>query len=176
MTRYWTNQTLEGWEKARELGYLIGSLDFIWEELLEDYYWMMRQMKKRIINYSGEFPIWLWTEKPDLRKSGHFIAGTPAVSLEVEIPSEGVLLSDFDAWHCVLNNSFLALDEVEWEAFYRNELNISKGKSWERIFDLELLRGSSWWNSEPYLQGVSGRIEISQVRKVRRFIARGRAI
>ncbi|KWX73525.1 DUF3841 domain-containing protein [Paenibacillus jilunlii] len=176
MARYWTNQTIEAWKKAQDIGYLVGNSDFIWGEMLRDYHWMMSQMKKRIPNYLGEFPIWLWTEKPDLRRSGHFNGGTHAVSLEVEIPSEQVLLSDFDAWHCVLNDSFLALDEAEWEAFYRNELKMSKEESWERIFNLELLRESPWWNSEPHLQGVSGKIKISHVCNVREFIARGMKI
>ncbi|GAB6991809.1 DUF3841 domain-containing protein [Paenibacillus pini] len=173
MNRYWTNQTIEAWEQARENGYLIGNSDFIWEEIRKEYHWMMRQMKKRMTQYSGEFPIWLWTEKPDLRRVGHFNGGTHAVSLEIEIPNEQVLLSDFDAWHCVLNDSFLALDEMEWEAFYRKELKMSKEESWERIFHFELLRESSWWASKPHLQGVSGKVDISHVRKVRQFIARG---
>ncbi|MGF7050173.1 hypothetical protein J2T13_004698 [Paenibacillus sp. DS2015] len=153
---------------------MVGNPDFIWAEILEDYHWMIKQMKKHLSHYPDEYPIWLWTEKPDLRRSGHFYGGTHAVSLEVEILSLQVLLSDFDAWHSVLNDSFLALDEVEWDTFYRNELSMSKEESWERIFDLGLLKGSPWWNdSEQHLQGVSGKIEISHVRKVREFIARG---
>ncbi|MGO4548882.1 DUF3841 domain-containing protein [Paenibacillus sp. 2TAB23] len=85
MTRYWTNQTIEAWEKAIKVGYLVGNPDFVWAEMLENYHWMMEHMKKRLSYYSGEYPIWLWTEKPDLRRSGDFNGGTRAVSLEVEI-------------------------------------------------------------------------------------------
>lgn len=173
MTRYWTNQTIEAREQAQREGYLIGNIKYVWDEMLDNYRWMMKQMKKRLPNYSGGYPIWLWTEKPDLRKSGHFEKGTHAVCLEVEISSEHTLLSDFDAWHCILNDSFLAIDELEWDAFHSGELTMAKKKSWERIFDLELLRKSNWWNdSEPHIQGVTGSIEISQVCKVREFIAK----
>lgn len=173
MKRYWTNQTVEAWEHALKHGYLVGSAEFVWDEMLQDYHWMMHQMKKRLSNYSGDYPIWLWTEKPDLRRGGHFEKGTHAVSLEVELPVEHVLLSDFDAWHCVLNDSFLALDDEEWDRFYSGELAMTKEESWERIFELSLLRHSPWWNNEQHLQGVTGRIDISHVRRVRTFVARG---
>ncbi len=58
MNRYWTNQTIEAWEHARKVGYLVGNPEFIWEEMLRDYRWMMTQMKKRLPQYGGEFPIW----------------------------------------------------------------------------------------------------------------------
>lgn len=174
MTRYWTNQTIEAWEHAQKIGYLIGNPEFVWEELLEPYHWMMLQIKKKLSNYSGEYPIWLWTEKPDLRKSGHFNGGTHAVSLEVEIQSDRVLLSDFDAWHVILNNGFFALNEEEFDAYYRGEVSKTKEESWERLFDQELLTKSSWWNNAPlYFQGVTGRIEITAIKKVRTFMARG---
>lgn len=174
MISFWTNQTIEAWNEALEKGYLIGKPKYIWEELKEPYHWMMKQMETRLPYYNGEYPIWVWTEKPDLRRSGHFEKGTHAVCLELKILSERVLLSDFDAWHCVLNNGFLALDENEWDAFYRGELKMTKEESWERIFNFESLKNEPWWNdTKLHLQGVTGKIDISQVRKVRRFVARG---
>ncbi|MBH5316837.1 DUF3841 domain-containing protein [Paenibacillus sp. GSMTC-2017] len=172
MTRYWTNQTAEAWEHAQKVGYLVGNAEFIWEYFLQSYDWMMKQMKKRLPEYNGEYPIWLWTEKPDLRRGNHFERGTSAVSLEVEIPNDLVLLSDFDAWHSVLNKSFLALNDEEWELYKRNEMTISKEESWERVFELALLRQSPWWDLEPEFQGVTGKIDLSSVKKVRTFIAK----
>ncbi|WP_019121638.1 hypothetical protein [Brevibacillus massiliensis] len=88
-----------------------------------------------------------------------------------------VLLSDFDAWHCVLTNGFLAVDEDEWDAFYRGELEMTKEQSWERIFDFESLKKEPWWeDTELYLQGVTGKVDISCVRKVRTFVAKGTSI
>lgn len=174
MTRFWTNQTIEAWDYARKVGYLVGNPHFIWGEMLQDYHWMMQQMKKRLPLYDEEYPIWLWTEKPDLRRGGHFNKGTHAVCLEVEIPSEHVLLSDFDGWHCILNDGFLALHEEEWDAYYNNELKMTKEESWERIFDYVMLSNEPWWNnSTSHLQGVTGKVDLSNVRNVRTFVAKG---
>jgi len=154
-TRFWTNQTIESWEYAQIVGYLVGNPDFIWEEMIENYHWKMEQMKKRLPLYDGEYPIWVWPEKPDLRRGGHFNKGTRAVCLEVEIPSRHVLLSCFDAWHCVLNDGFLALHEEERDAYYANQLIMTKEESWERIFEYEMLRNEPWWkDTKLYLQGV----------------------
>lgn len=64
----------------------------------------MEQMGGRIPAYSGGLPIWFWfSPKPDLRHRAHLPRGEQAVRLELELPRETVLLSDFDTWHCVLN-------------------------------------------------------------------------
>jgi hypothetical protein len=174
MTRYWTNQTIEAWEHAQRVGYLIGNPEFIWEEFLQPYHWMINQMEKRLHYNSTDYPIWLWVDKPDLRGSGHFNKGTRAVSLEVEISSKNVLLSDFDAWHVILCNGFFALNEEEHDAFDRGEIPMTKEESWERLFDFEILSKNTYWNNSPLcLQGVTGKIDITQVKKVRKFVARG---
>lgn len=135
---------------------------------------MMSQMEKRIPNYQGEYPIWLWwTEKPDLRCSGHFERGIQAVCLEVEIPNECILLSDFDAWHCVLNDSFCLLFEEEYKLVNQGTFHLTKEKSWERIFDLQAFLESSYWNNSlQEFQGVTGKLEVKHVKKVRSFKAR----
>ena len=66
----------------------------------------MQQMKQRLPNYRGEYPVWIWIKKPDMRHSGHFEGGTKCVRLTLEIDPKNVLGSDFDDWHCVLNNTF----------------------------------------------------------------------
>jgi hypothetical protein len=173
MATFWTNQTIEAWNEALNKGYLVGNPDYIWEEFKEPYHWMMEQMKKRLHYYNGEYPIWVWTEKPDLRRSGHFNRGTYAVRLQVEMPSEHVLLSDFDAWHMVLNDGFLPLTWEEDELYDKGQSKRTKEESWERIFELEQLRKSELWNnSEQWLQGVTGRVNIKQVKKVTEFIAK----
>jgi hypothetical protein len=63
-------------------------------------------------------------------------------------PRDRVLLSDFDAWHCVLNDGYLALSEADCEAFEARHAGRTRAgersvacqaeieASWERIFDL----------------------------------------
>ena len=75
------------------------------------YNWLVKQMKKEIGDSPEgvQYPIWAWflvdkhNKKPDMRLAG-FRCYSPSVLIELEIPDDRVLLTDFDMWHCVLNN------------------------------------------------------------------------
>jgi hypothetical protein len=80
--------------------------------------------------------------------------------VKFQAPADGALLSDFDAWHCVLNNGYLALDDADegaWSGRFpednphrRSQVCQAKvGKSSERIFDLDLLAASPYWADQP---------------------------
>jgi len=88
-----------------------------------------------------------------------------AVLLEIDISYEKVLLSDFQAWHYVLNGWTLKDHENE---------DIDMEKSWERIFDLEFLkRHPDWGRSEKLdIQGVTGKIVLSEMKSVKEFICK----
>lgn len=79
--------------------------------------------------------------------------------IEVELSENKVLLSDFQAWHYVLND-YPIID-------HEDEI-IDKELSWERIFDLEYLQQHPDWGTLD-LQGVTGRIYLNQVKSVREF-------
>ncbi|MEG0472091.1 MAG: DUF3841 domain-containing protein [Solibacillus sp.] len=169
MATYWTIQTMGKWEEVKRLGYLTGDRQFVWEEFVEPYKWMMTQMEKRIPNYEGEYPIWVWPERPDLRRSAHLAKGEQGVLLKVELDPEDVLLSEFQAWHIVLNHHYLDLSgEADDREYAFDEMR----KSWELIFEIETLKRSEGWGGTPHLQGVTGKIMASQVKHVKTFIAR----
>lgn len=176
MRKYYTIQTIEAWDVALKKGYLEGDKNYIYDEyFLDSYKWMMSQMRKRLTKYKGEFPIWMWTERPDLRCSGHLARGANGVLLEINIDEKDVLLSDFMAWHCILNNMFLPLNEDEDNLFESGLCNISKEQSWERIFDLDMLRkygDSQYISNVDKIQGVIGRVEMKNIKLIKRFIAR----
>lgn len=79
---YYTNQTLEAFERLEKKGFLKGNEEFVLHDFLPAYQWMMKQMDKRL-NRVGSFPVWLWTKKPNLLEEGHFTKGTKAVCLTV---------------------------------------------------------------------------------------------
>ncbi|MED4780941.1 DUF3841 domain-containing protein [Brevibacillus choshinensis] len=171
MTIYWTLQTEEVWKKYEKQSYLEGAAEHAMYR--DEYQWMMRQMKKRLPYYTGEHPIWLWIKKPDMRRTGHFEAGTRCVRLTVELDENDVLVSDFDDWHCVLNNWICSDNEKEDSDFEQGLLQITKEDSWERIFDLNRVRDAEWHGTgERTLQGTTGRIDIELVKKVEYFVAR----
>lgn len=87
-----------------------------------------------------EFPVWAWYQwegkrkRPDMRCHGRCSEkGIPIVLLTVDVPTEKVLLSDFDYWHMVLNDWALVFPFVP-KAKYSEAV---KRKSWENIFDIE---------------------------------------
>lgn len=130
------------------------------------YHWLIDQMAQRLPNYHGGYPIWMWVEKPDLRRAGYGPRGTKCILLTLEIPVERVLISDFHAWHCVLNNWYLALRQ--------KEKRLVKEKSWERIFDLPAIAASPVWmagDEGQVLQAVVERIYPEEIISQRSFIA-----
>lgn len=113
--------------------------------------------------------------------------GTRGVRLELELDPAQVLLSDFDAWHIVLNRGYLALSEGEEEAWYqRFEASVPDRwawplpepwhsgslTSWERIFNLEALGASDYWSGERYIQATFAALRLGDVRRVTSFLAR----
>lgn len=134
-----------------------------WENdpvFIRAYHWMAEQMRQRI----GEppvagimFPMWAWyqynsakNKKPP--RSPHDISEGVSAYMEIEIPNNEVLLSDFIAWHSPLNEGplndwkriFKETDRLDKEAgrllsFDEYPLKIQKDieKSWEGVFDLD---------------------------------------
>lgn len=162
---YYSIQNYKAWTEAQKIGFLSGNPEFTDDHFIKPYLWMMKQMNKRLTVYDGEYPIWLWSIKPDLRRKGYLNKGTKAVLLEIDISNDRVLLSDFQAWHCVLNDC--TLEDYSGE-------DIGMEKSWERIFDLEFLKRHLDWGqfNELDIQGVTGKIYLNQIKTVKEFICR----
>jgi hypothetical protein len=146
----------------------------------------MEQMRRRLPGYAGHFPIWLWvTPKPDLRHAAHLPSGEPGVRIEFEIPTARILQLDFDTWHCVLNRWYLPTsesDEREWERntkavdrfapVFAEPLESELRKSWERVFEFDLLRTHEHKGRVDRIQGVTEYVRLDEVVNVRTFLAR----
>lgn len=152
------------------------------------YIWMCIQMDKKKIYHPEKclLPIWGWyrrefkNKKPDLRFGGYAKRGTKCVCIELEIPDEDVLLSDFYAWHSVLNNSpFIDKEtEEEWEAEFDRIDALSpvryeeeKLQSWQKIFDIESVE-NSFMKKGCYVQATFWKIKKEYIKKVQYFTAR----
>ena len=125
------------------------------------YKWMSEQMRLRI----GEppvdgidYPMWAWFQYDSAKKrkpprSPKDIPEGISAYMEIEVPDNEVLLSDFNLWHAPLNQSAIIdwkhigkdIDKLEKEAGrllsfdeYPTEIRDRIEKSWEAIFDLEL--------------------------------------
>lgn len=186
--RVWTIQPVEVLERVEAEQVLYADPTYILEEFRHAYDWMHVQMERRIPGYQGHYPWWGWhSPRPDLRRSGHLPRGSRGVRLELELDPHEVLLSDFDAWHAVLNQGYLALSEEEDEAWYRQfEAAVPERWawplpepwrsailfSWERIFDLKVLAASEYWRGEHYIQATFEALRLADVRKCTPFVAR----
>ena len=184
--RVWTIQGPGWWNVLQQRGVIRGDGRRVCHHSRPAYNWLMGQMHRRIPGYSGAFPIWFWySPKPDLRHSAHLARGEKGLRIELELPREVVLLSDFETWHCVLNRWHLSLswrESREWDrktkefdqfgATLPAALEAELQATWERIFDMDRVRGTKLWGPVDSIQGVCDRVLLSEVRHVCEFVAR----
>lgn len=165
------------YRKMREQGYLEGNKDYVL--LPEAYEWMMDQMEKHIADYNKEsYPIWVWQRRPNRNERALGAKGKRMVILKLDIPEDQILWSSFDEWHSILNNNPICFDANEWDDFKQKGFPKKEvEKTWKRLFDYEWLasRPSDWDGDykEHWMQGVTPRITMDQVKKVSRFISKG---
>ncbi|MBZ0134893.1 MAG: DUF3841 domain-containing protein [Planctomycetes bacterium] len=108
------------------------------------YLWMMQQMSARNIKCSNP-PMWAWQRWGDGSTKPVLYKGEDAC-IELEVPDELVLLSDYNAWHCVLNGSHCSFTEAEDEEVHKNGDPAPEviWASWPRIFDLNFRTPDGW--------------------------------
>lgn len=186
--RLWTIQPYCVYELLQKDGIYRCNSDL--SPLLDDslfinaYEWISKQMKKIIGNppVLTKYPVWAWylieseNKRPDMRKCG-FKVFEKSVLLEIEIPDDSVLLTDFNNWHIILNDGikykanseYLSYEEWELESqkedeYYdslSNEEKISyKEKSWETIICSEDTHLAE------YVQATFWELKKSQIKKV----------
>lgn len=111
--RLWTIQGIEIYEQLQrdEVAYCTEPAWADDEKFLKAYGWMAEQMRQRI----GEppikdikYPMWAWyqyTSAKSKKPSRSYLDIEEGISvyMEIEIPDNEVLLSDFSNWHNVLN-------------------------------------------------------------------------
>lgn len=177
--RLWTIQTPLAWSILKQQNSLSGDGRRADPFFKPAYRWLKEQMSLRTKGYTGRFPVWFWTEKPDFRKyrfRNYSTPGQPIVFLECLIPIERVLLSDYESWHSALNNWHLSLTEEESDDFdnrvetgqiTREQATQEKRISWERVFDFDLLRSHPDWHGEPTLQATVETLYRKEVVKAR---------
>ncbi len=113
------------------------------------YHWIVSRMRANGIKVRS-YPVWAWyrhpasgekSRKPPLpRAKWESELNVPSCRIELDVPDEQVLLSDFEMWHCALNSWIASDDFGEWDLIEAAEKekkdNIQKiiEKTWERIF------------------------------------------
>ena len=154
------------------------------DELRFAYDWMSKQLTNRVGNAPDgvRYPVWAWYQwegkrkRRDLRFSGYARRGTPMVQIEFEIDSNSILLSDFDDWHLVLNNSYIADSEEEFDEFYAaqhtNEKELIE-ESWHKIFHIG--KAIPNWTTplnRKSIQATLWEIRPEYIKKIEHFVAK----
>lgn len=174
----WTIQNEHAYEKMKQAGRLIADKSYILDDLFQDpYLWMADQMQKRIGKAPEGvlFPVWAWYQwegqrkRPDMRVHGHNwgAKGTPIVLLTIDVPDQYVLLSDFDYWHCVLNDTDIIFPHDETVVYSEEK----KRESWENIFDINCAFDGEV-HQQLTTQATLWEIKAEWVRKIEHFISR----
>lgn len=184
----WTIQVAEFYNQLIEQGYAYcpGIDDFSREYMIYPYNWMAGQMRKRIGEpplHEIEYPVWAWyqymggEQKKPLKVKSALSCGNSEhgyeMLLELDVPDNEVLLSDFLMWHIPLNHSdylvrprsrrFMRMMKRCWRnrfSEYPPELQEILYRSWERIFDFrpkhkssynKAIQGTLWWVRKEWL-------------------------
>lgn len=191
--KLWTIQPVEVYEILMRDGVFICDSDKVGEpSFLDRYGWIIEKLNNKDSKPCHvSYPVWAWfrfdskEKKPDLRHSCYGYRGDKMVCIELEVPDEKVLLSDFDLWHFVLNDWWLDTSmfkngfteeeydrNQEWfKGLNEEEQRLEKEKSWEMILNTDPFE-NDWIAKGQYVQAVFWELKLEYVKKAQKFIAR----
>ena len=182
----WTIQPIEVYELIQKTGIYHCTIEkSIFNDCKEQYDWLVQEMKERI----GEppngvsYPVWAWymwegvRKKPDLRRErwGNGWEGDRFACMEIDIPDDRVLLSDFDDWSLILVHGLIA-DSKEEDARLNKEFDSLASddqkkymyQNWKRAFDLTYI-DDGYIHRGDSIQATFWELRKEDIRKVRFF-------
>ena len=179
--RLWTVQAAAVLETLEREGVLRADPARADVDLRPAYEWMAARLAEKVPPPPGcTLPLWAWLRwdglarpRPDLRAAGHLPPGTRGVRIAFEMPVKKVLVSDFDAWHAVLNGVPYVPEEADYEAVMRRFEHL-QGEE-RRAFLEETWRGifpAPPWPDDLSLQAVFWELPKACIREITPFVAR----
>lgn len=138
--KLWTIQHEKAFETLEHDGILTtnenhlccdGDFRFAYDWLTDKMRCMVGEPPKNI-----KYPIWAWymwegkRKRRDLRYGGYAKRGTPLVQLEIEVPDNEVVLSDFDDWHIVIMRGLCSDNNKELDSYYDSIRDIPDEELW----------------------------------------------
>lgn len=142
------------WTRLQVEGELLCNPERIPPSYASAYAWLRRSCARRMPHYMGHDLWWAWVRwlpgrrRPDLRaRRFHWFApGTPAVRLELNVPDEQVLCTNYNLWEEVLFERIISRDTHDTRATNAPALSMpsvaphgsraAMEASWEAIFDV----------------------------------------
>lgn len=163
------------------------------EYFLPRYDWLCEFLEQKDSRPKGvDYPVWAWhtfcgkRKKPDLRHTCYGAQGEEMVCLEIDVPDNKVLLSDFELWHFVLNNWWLDAgmfqpgfteedydNNQKWfDSLSEEEKQKQRELSWLNIFDVDQVVDNFWIRRGTDIQAIFWELRMEWVKKVRYFVHR----
>lgn len=114
-----------------------------YNKIYNAYNYLSKKMNEMIDNKEGiNHPVWAWYKFKDYTFNDFAMYDkNPLYFLEIEIPDKDVVLTDYSAWHMVLNNTVILEDDddfdMQWERLENlpsKEYEKEKLSSWKKIF------------------------------------------
>lgn len=184
----WTIQPLEVYKQIQEIG--VYHCDFeksFLNDCRDQYDWLVRQMKRRIGDppEGVSYPVWAWymwegvRKKPDLRRErwGNGWKGERFACMEIDVPEDKVVLSDFDSWSIILLHGLLSDSEEEntrledeHNSLPEEEKKAFRDRNWERAFELSYV-DNDWIHRGNSIQATFWELRKEDIRKVWFFTA-----
>jgi len=154
---------------------------------LEAYDWLRTEMVKKIgpMPEGVSYPVWAWyvqdkqRKKPDLRRERwcYGSTGDRFACIEIEVPDEEVVLTDFDEWSIILLHSLISYTEEEDEALEAEYNSLSAEKqlemkynNWKRVFEISPM-DTEWTIRGRDIQATFWELKKEYIRDVRFFTA-----
>jgi len=163
----------EHWNEGSDHDWWEGKVGLRNWTLKETYEYMIKQMAKRVPNYSGDYPVWAYGWKPELvYYRPEYKAGQ--IYMTIDVPEERVMLSSFEGYHFVMGGNYFAISEEEDRAIekkYPNPNDIPRDiieKSWERIFDKDLKYDPDWLGDLDW-QACIDRVYLHEIKTIRQL-------
>lgn len=200
----WTIINQAQYNYLSRYGFLKADGRRVWTEFKESYHWLVERMEEKIGPSPNDvlYPMWSYVQwrgknriKPDIRTLRYTVGNGMFYRLELEIPESRMVLTNYDEWHFVLNQSYISWNEAEESIFekkemyekklkqingfydykqYSNELKSEVVNSWERIFDLRSFRDTEWLGplDDITIQATFWKLYKSDIVKIDKFTSR----
>ena len=173
--KVYTIQNVSVLNKVLKTGEYRTDKRFICERSFKDAYaWLVKQAKNHKQSWKEDRPVWVWIKRPDLRQHKYFSDDRKSrvekkVLIELEIDEKDILISDFDTWHCVLNDCLYFETDQEWDNFNsKYKKNGKLSKQGRKILEQSWLRCLNHAQDE-YKQGIIESIRVEDIRSVKKF-------
>ncbi|HCU33102.1 MAG TPA: hypothetical protein DF364_04555 [Ruminococcaceae bacterium] len=189
--KLWSIQPKDIYDKIIKDGVYRCDEAYVDPDFKKAYDWLVDEMVRRIGPQPEgvRYPVWAihtWygkRKKPDFRslRWEWGAGGEQYVCMEIDVPDSGVVLSDCDYWHSVLNDLPLTKSDKEFDDLANtydplpaDEKKKYRENSWLGIFSFENTGVDNWADSGKYVQATFWELRKEQIRKVSRFVsARG---